>query len=66
MRSKGVFIGAAHIEHKLEGGGREVQGLDSLDWYGLHVPESRGVGEDLVICDQNFDGCSFSRMSTAL
>ena len=48
MGAKDFFIGGDNnIGFKLEGGGEELHGLDSLDWYGLHGPECRGGGADV-------------------
>ena len=37
----------AGIDMEYVGGGEELQGPDSLDWYGLHRPECQGGGEDV-------------------
>ena len=46
--AKDFFIGGdLSTEFRLEGGGEELQGLDSLDWYSLYGLECEGGGEDV-------------------
>ena len=48
MGAKDFFIGGDPIiELKSEGGGEELHGLGSLDWYGLDQPECQGGGRDV-------------------
>ena len=63
MAESRVFFftgGDLNVELKLErGSGEWFQGIDILDWYGLNGSEFQGWGEDLVMCEKNFDGCSY-------
>ena len=43
------FIGGdLNLELKLDIADDEHRGLDSIDWYGMYVPECKGCGEDAV------------------
>ena len=57
--------GDLNIELKLECGGGELQGLDSLDWCGLYCLECRKGGEDLKTCEKSFVGCSYDCVVTS-
>ena len=60
MGAKDVLIGGdLNVELKLEGGGKELQGLDSLDWHGLYGPACPGGGEDVETYEKNFNGYKY-------
>ena len=48
------FIGGdLNIELKLDNVNDDFQVLESIEWYGMYVPECRGGGEDTIACEKN-------------
>ena len=49
MAAEDFFIGGdINIELKLETSGEYLQGLDGIDWYGIHGPECRRVSRIIL------------------
>ena len=44
--------GDINIELELETTGEDLQWLDGTEWYGMHGPECRGGGEDVITFDK--------------
>ena len=54
MGAVDFYIGGdINIELELEDSGEDLQGLDGIDWYGMHGPECRGGGEDVITYEKN-------------
>ena len=48
------FIGGdLNVELKLDTADGEHQGLDSIELYGMYVPECKGGGEDTIAYEKN-------------
>ena len=48
-----LYIGDdSNIEMKRGNADEDLQGLDSIEWYGMYGPDCKGGGEDIIIYEK--------------